>query len=102
MALFVVSQWKLFVRSGYPLATAAAASPPPSFLMLQTVLSSEVSWLNLKFFLEPAVKAGRVMISDQGGDGLDRELGVPQEIGGFLQARVPEKALEVNAHLKPE
>jgi len=66
------------------------------------VLSSEVSRLNLKFFLEAAVKAGRVMISDQGGDGLDRELGVPQEIGGFLETRVPEKALEVNTHLKPE
>jgi hypothetical protein len=70
--------------------------------MLQTVLSSKVSRLNLKFFLEPAVKAGRVMIADQGGDGLDRELGVAQEIGSFLKTRVPEKALEVNAHLKPE
>ena len=57
--------------------------------MLQTVLSSEVRRLKLKFSLEPSVKAGRVMISDQGGDGLDRELGVAQEVGGFLQTRVP-------------
>ena len=66
------------------------------------MLSSEVSGLNLEFFLEPSVKAGCMMIADQSSDGFDRELGVPQEVGGFLQTRVPEKALEVNTHLKPE
>ena len=69
---------------------------------LQTMPPAIIRRLSLELVSEAAIEARRMVVTNQRRDFFDRQLGLSQKIGGFVQPCIPQKAVQVDAYLEPE